>query len=117
MINYINQSERITEGVRKSFKRVDCKMANRNCYGYDTTFSGELIINEEEAKVVRWISKSYLAWDSPGRIATGLQKQNISSPSGKPKWNREAIFKLLSNEKYIGICFTAEDAERLWYSV
>lgn len=102
MINYINQSERITEGVRKSFKSVDCKMANRNCYGYDTTFSGELIINEEEAKVVRWIFESYLAGDSLGRIATGLQKQNISSPSGKPKWNREAISKLLSNEKYTG---------------
>jgi hypothetical protein len=77
-------------------------MANRNCYGYDTTFSGELIINEEEAKVVRWIFESDLAGDSLGRIATGLQKQNIPSPSGKPKWNREAISKLLSNEKYTG---------------
>ena len=38
MINYINQPERITEGVRTSFKRVDCKMANRNCYGYDTIY-------------------------------------------------------------------------------
>lgn len=82
MIYYINQSERITEGVRKSFKSVDCKMANRNCYGYDTAFSGELIINEEEAKVIRWIFESYLVIDSLGRIATGLQKQNIPSPSG-----------------------------------
>ncbi len=38
MINYINQSVRITEDVRKSFKSVDCKMTNRDCYGYDTTF-------------------------------------------------------------------------------
>ncbi|MEA4894125.1 MAG: hypothetical protein VB064_02570 [Oscillospiraceae bacterium] len=53
MINYINQSEQITEGVRKSFESADCKMANRNCDSYDTTFSGELIINEEDAKVVR----------------------------------------------------------------
>ena len=77
-------------------------MANRNCYGCDTTFSGELIINEAEAKVVRWIFESYLAGDSLGRIATRLQKQNIPSHSGKPKWNREAISKLLSNEKYTG---------------
>jgi hypothetical protein len=66
-------------------------MANRNCYGYDTAFSGELIINEEEAKVIRWIFERYLAGDSLGRIATGLQKHNIPSPSGKLKWNREAI--------------------------
>lgn len=37
-----------------------------------------------------------------GKIAGGLQEQNIPSPFGKPKWNREAISKLLSNEKYNG---------------
>lgn len=35
-------------------------------------------------------------------MTTGLRKQNIPSPSGKPKWNREAISKLLCNEKYTG---------------
>ena len=29
-------------------------------------------------------------------------EQGIPSPTGKPKWNREAIDKLLSNEKYTG---------------
>ncbi len=102
MTNYVKKSERITEGVRKSFQSVDCKMANRNCYGYNTTFSGELIVNKVEAKVVRWIFERYLFGDSLGKITTGLQKQNIPSPSGKLKWNREAISKLLSNEKYTG---------------
>ena len=31
-----------------------------------------------------------------------MEKQGILSPTGKSKWNREAIDKLLSNEKYIG---------------
>lgn len=31
-----------------------------------------------------------------------MEKQDILSPTGRPKWNREAIDKLLSNEKYIG---------------
>lgn len=31
-----------------------------------------------------------------------LEKQGIPSPNGRPKWNREAIDKLLSNEKYTG---------------
>ena len=37
-----------------------------------------------------------------GKIATGLERQGIPSPTGRPKWNREAIDKLLSNEKYTG---------------
>lgn len=102
MTSYVDKSERITEGVRQSFKNPDCKMANRSCYGYNLTPGGELVVNEAEAKVVRWIFERYVAGDSLGKIAAGLQEQNISSPSGRPKWNREAISKLLSNEKYTG---------------
>lgn len=94
--------ERITEGLRKSFQSMDCKMANRPCYGYAVDADGELVINEAGANVVRWIFARYLAGDSFGKIAAGLEKQGILSPTGKAKWNREAISKLLSNEKYTG---------------
>ena len=59
-------------------------------------------MNPDEAQVVCWIFERYLAGDSLGKIATGLEKQGIPSPTGKPRWNREAIDKLLSNEKYTG---------------
>jgi site-specific DNA recombinase len=35
-------------------------------------------------------------------IAKNLEKRDIPSPTGKGKWSREAISKLLSNEKYVG---------------
>ena len=60
------------------------------------------ISGPDEAKVVSWIFERYLAGDSLGKIAAGLERQGILSPTGKPKWNREAIDKLLSNEKYTG---------------
>ena len=96
------KSEQITEGLRKSFQTADCKMANRPCYGYTVDADGELVVQETEAAVVRWIFDRYLAGDSFGKIAAGLEKQGILSPTGKAKWNREAISKLLSNEKYTG---------------
>lgn len=77
-------------------------MANHSCYGYNTTSSGGLTINESKSKIVRWIFERYLARDCLGKIVTGLQKQNTPSPSGMPKWSREAICKLLLNEKYTG---------------
>ncbi|MEG0655131.1 MAG: recombinase family protein [Hydrogenoanaerobacterium sp.] len=101
-MNYFEQSDKITEGLRKSFHYADAKMANRVCYGYTTLLNGELTINEREAEVVQWIFNRYLAGDSYGKIATKLEKQGILSPTGKVKWSREAISKLLSNEKYVG---------------
>lgn len=101
-MNYIDKSTQITEGIRKSFQSTDCKMANRICYGYTIAADGELTINETEAKIVRFIFDRYLGGNSFGKIATALEKQGILSPTGKVKWNREAISKLLSNEKHTG---------------
>ena len=101
-MNIIQKSESIRAGLRKGFQDGTSKMAQRSCYGYDTGPNGELVINPDEAVVVRWIFERYLNGDSLGRIAAGLEEQGIPSPTGKPKWNREALNKLLSNEKYTG---------------
>lgn len=101
-MNAIQKSEAIKAGLRKGFQDGSSKMARRKCYGYTLSPSGELEINPGEAKVVRWIFGQYLACDSLGKIADGLERSGILSPTGKPRWNREAIDKLLSNEKYAG---------------
>ena len=101
-MNVIQKSEAIKNGLRKGFQDGSSKMAHRKCYGYEVGPDGELTVSPEEAKVVRWIFERYLAGDSLGKIATGLERQGIPSPTGRPKWNREAIDKLLSNEKYTG---------------
>ena len=101
-MNMIQKSEAIKNGLRKGFQDGSSKMANRKCYGYTINSDGELKVNPEEAKIVRRIFERYLAGDSLGKIAAGLEKQGVLSPAGKPRWNREAIDKLLSNEKYTG---------------
>ena len=101
-MNTILKSETIKNGLRKGFQDGSSKMAKRKCYGYDINPDGELTINPEEAQVVCWIFEQYLAGNSLGKIAAGLEKRSIPSPTGKPRWNREAIDKLLSNEKYTG---------------
>ena len=101
-MDVIQKSEAIKAGLRKGFRDGTSKMVQRKCYGYDVRPNGELIINHDEATVVRWIFDHYLSGDSLGRISAGLARQGIPSPTGRPKWNREAIDKLLSNEKYTG---------------
>ena len=99
-MNVIQKSEAIKASLRKGFQDGNSKMARRKCYGYKVGPDDELAVNPDEAQVVCWIFERYLAGDSLGKIAAGLEKQGILSPTGKPRWNREAIDKLLSNEKY-----------------
>ena len=101
-MNMIQKSEAIKAGLRKGFQDGSSKMAHRKCYGYDAGPDGDLTVNPDEAQVVCWIFEQYLSGNSLGKIAAGLEQQGILSPTGKAKWNREAIEKLLSNEKYTG---------------
>ncbi len=101
-MNIIEKSESIRAGLRKGFQDGTSKMAQRRCYGYDIGLNGQLTVNPDEAAVVRWIFERYLHNDSLGKIASALESRGTLSPTGKPKWNREALNKLLSNEKYTG---------------
>ncbi len=71
-------------------------------YGY--VLNGEkIVIHEERADAVRSIFEYYLAGASLGKIVDMLFTKGVSSPTGKSKWTRAAIDKLLANKKYIPI--------------
>jgi len=92
----------IKGGLRETFRDGTSKLAHRPCFGYIQSGDGTLSIHETEAKTVRWIFERYLAGESLGKIADGLAVKGISSPTGNSNWNRQAIDKLLANEKYAG---------------
>ena len=96
-MNVIQKNEAIRSGLQKGFQDGTSKLAQRKCYGYDVGPDGELIINPDEAAIVRWIFDQYLSGSRLGTIAVGLEKKGILFPTGKSKWNREALNKLLSN--------------------
>lgn len=51
----IEKSKSIRAGLQKGFRDGTSKMAQRRCYGYDTGLDGELVVNSDEATIVRWI--------------------------------------------------------------
>ena len=63
----------------------------------------EITVHEEKADVIRNIFEYYLAGASLGKIVDMLFAKGIPSPTGKPKWTRAAVDKLLDNKKYIPI--------------
>lgn len=74
-------------------------------YGYQLGSNG-FIICQEKAEVVHMIFDYYLSGASLGKVADMLSEKRITSPTGKERWTRAAIDKLLSNAKYIPIVGT-----------
>ena len=98
-MNKIQHSVEIKAGLRQGFRDGTSKLGQRKCYGYEVSADSELVINEKGAEVVRRIFEQYAEGKSLGKIADSLARRGIPSPTGKPKWNREAIDRLLANEE------------------
>ncbi|MBZ6528075.1 recombinase family protein [Aerococcaceae bacterium DSM 111021] len=95
-------SKNIKLGLQYRYQEGQVKFNTANFLGYDADDEGNLIINQEKAKVVRRIFKEYLEGKGTGRIARGLMNDKIPTGSGKLKWSGDSINRIISNEKYMG---------------
>ncbi|MES5131180.1 recombinase family protein [Lactobacillus iners] len=77
------RSENIRWGLKQRAAQGTSKLYNRKCYGYDHDENGELIINFQQAKIVKKIFNWYLDGKSVIGIVKELEKENIKSPTGK----------------------------------
>ncbi|MEA5016950.1 MAG: recombinase family protein [Candidatus Limiplasma sp.] len=91
-------SENCKWRIRKDFEKG--KATFFRVYGYRRE-NGELIIEPEEARVVRRIYGRYLAGMGWQSIANQLSRQGIPAPQGM-EWNATTVKGILRNEKYIG---------------
>ena len=69
-------------------------------YGYKNV-KGEMIVVPEEAEIVRWIFKEYLAGSGSYTIAGMLNEKEVKPKRGE-KWTPSAVNGLLKNEKFTG---------------
>lgn len=61
-----------------------------------------IVVNQEQAEIVKLIFRRILEGMTPHSIAAELTDMGIKSPSGKDKWNSATVRRMLSNEKYKG---------------
>ncbi|EPR07484.1 recombinase family protein, partial [Ruminiclostridium papyrosolvens] len=95
-------SKNATWGIRRRFEQGKVIVNHTKFMGYDKDESGNLVINEKQAKVVRRIFSDYLNGKGTNRIAYELENEGISNWNGKAKWYESSIKKMLNNEKYKG---------------
>ena len=89
-------------GMQKKVHDGSSVLFKKKCYGFSVDDNGELVINEREARVVRWIFQSYLNGNSLLAIQRQLEEAGVQSPSSKKKWGFKSIDGILRNEKYYG---------------
>ncbi len=79
---------------------VGSRLFGRICYGYRRDKHGLVETVPEEAEIVRTIFELYKTGNSLEDIQAYLFSHGIPSPSGKARWSRDVLNKLLNNGKY-----------------
>lgn len=70
--------------------------------GYKHTKDGDLIIQPEEAKTVRYIYLAYLAGHSSKEIAEVLTEKQRPTLKGRVEWNAAMVRAIIENERRCG---------------
>ena len=94
-------SENVKWGKRKKLADGQVSMAYSRFLGYDKK-NGEVVVNEEEARVIRLIYKEFLKGETYRAIKAKLESEGYKTPTGKEEWNVSTIKSILINEKYKG---------------
>jgi len=95
-------SENVKWGHRKRFADGKVSIPFGQFLGYDRGEDGGLIVNKDEAVVVKKIYKMFLEGLTPHTIAKQLTIEKTPTPGGQEKWHPGTIKSILKNEKYKG---------------
>lgn len=95
-------SQNVKLGIQYRYQQGKVQINHNRFLGYTKDAEGTLIIDSEQAEVVKRIYREYLEGSSMDKIATGLEADGILTGAGKPRWHTSTINKILRNEKYIG---------------
>ena len=79
---------------------LESKIFGKVCYGFRRNEDGIVETISDKAAVVKMIFSLYLNGNSLEDIQQYLFETQIPSPSGKEKWTRDVLNKLLNNYKY-----------------
>lgn len=100
------KSKSIKWGIRQSSNRGHVKLNHTQFLGYGRDEDGQLVVIEEEAKIVRLIFDLYLQGHGCRKIKRYLEENRIPTVTGKSEWSTSTIDRILSSEKYVGCTLT-----------
>ncbi len=89
-------SENVTWGQRKRMADGKVTIPFSHTLGFKRGPKGEILVDEEQAKTVRYIYDWFLEGLTPHAIAARLMEQGVPSPRGKQVWHQGTVKSILS---------------------
>lgn len=97
-----NISANVKKGLKMKMQRGEL-VGFQGCLGYDyNTETKTITINQEEAKIVRYIFERYNEGFGCFIIAQELEKMGCKTKRGNSNWAETTVMGILKNEKYKG---------------
>ena len=97
-----NISENTQWGIRSKFQQGIPHINTESLLGFDKDDDGNLIINEEQATVVRRIFQDFLEGWTVSEISRHLNQEGVPGVHGKAAWHPISVKRVLQNEKHCG---------------
>lgn len=88
--------------LAKAGKIVGGKHPRYGWKWHDATLKDYLVIDEEQAEVLRWCAREYAEGETIMGLVAQLQEQGIPSPTGEAVWTRNALRRLLTDIRNTG---------------
>ncbi len=95
-------SQNVKLGLQFRYQSGQVQVNHNHFLGYTKDEDGNLIIDEDEAAIVRRIYREYLEGASFRDIANGLERDHIQTGGKKYRWHLSTVQGILQNEKYMG---------------
>jgi len=95
-------SQNVKLGLQYRYQQGKVQVNHNWFLGYTKNENGSLVIDPEQAEVVRRIYREYLEGASMTQIARGLETDGILTGAGRTRWYNSTVNKILRNEKYYG---------------
>ena len=95
-------SQNVKMGIQYRYQQGKVFVNHNHFLGYTKDDQGNLVIEPEEAKVIKRIFYSYLNGMSMKQIADSLKADGILTGGKTKNWQSSGVSKILKNEKYMG---------------
>ncbi len=94
-------SQNVKLGLQYRYQQGQIQVNHNWFLGYKKDAEGNLVIDPEQAEVVRRIYREYLQGMSTVKIAEGLEADGILTGAGRTRWHPSTVNSILRNENYI----------------
>lgn len=95
-------SQNVKMGIQYRYQQGKVFVNHNHFLGYTKDAQGNLVIEPEEAKVIKRIFYSYLNGMTMKQIADSLKADGILTGGKTKNWHSSGIALILKNEKYMG---------------